>query len=297
MPNRPQSARRLLSTASCTSAVLAARGLTPRVLARAVRDGTILRLRRNVYVPLGTSPQMVRAARQGGRLDCVSLLAELGVFVRGDGRLHIQVSVGKSRIPPAAPDVRRHWRRTTVESRCLATSLIEALAQACRCQSPRDAIATLDSAWHLRLVDEHDLGAVFALLPRRYRRLRPLLDRRSESGPETIMRLMLRGLGCSVEVQVRIAVVGRVDFVVDGWLIVECDSRAHHEGWEAQKRDRRRDITAASLGYTTIRPLAEDILYRREETLATLKTVLQSRGPRSDARNSSSGLPQRRVAP
>ena len=35
------------------------------------------------------------------------------------------------------------------------------------------------------------------------------------------MRLMLRGLGCQIEVQVVIPGVGRVDFVVDGWLIVE----------------------------------------------------------------------------
>jgi hypothetical protein len=42
------------------------------------------------------------------------------------------------------------------------------------------------------------------------------------------MRLLLRALGHRAEVQVRIAGVGRVDLVVDGWLIVECDSRAYH---------------------------------------------------------------------
>lgn len=256
----------------------------------------MLRLRRNVYVPLGTNEKLVRAGCLGGRLDCVSLLEELGVFVRGDGRMHIQVDVGSSRLPRPSRDIRRHWRRTTTEDRLLAAALIEALAQACRCQSPRDAIATLDSAWHLRLVDERGIAAVFALLPRRYRRLRALLDRRSESGPETLLRLMLRGLGCLLEIQVRLTGVGRVDFVVDGWLIVECDSRAHHEGWETQKRDRRRDIAAASLGYTTIRPIAEDILYRPEETLAMLKSVLSAPHPHATAVNSSSISPSRRVS-
>ena len=92
------------------------------------------------------------------------------------------------------------------------------------------------------------------------------------------MRLLLRGLGCTVQIQVSISGVGRVDFVVDGWLIVECDSEAHHAGWEAHKRDRRRDLAAAALGYTTVRPIAEDILYRREHVLAQLKQVLTA-GP------------------
>ena len=92
--------------------------------------------------------------------------------------------------------------------------------------------------------------------------------------------MMLRGLGCRVELQVSIDGVGRVDFVVDGWLIIECDSREFHEGWEAQKRDRRRDIAAAALGYTTIRPIAEDILGAPEHVLAELKRIL-ARGPRA----------------
>lgn len=151
---------------------------------------------------------------------------------------------------------------------------------------PRDAVATLDSAWHLGLITEIDIAEVFALLPRRYRRLRQLHDRRSESGPETLMRLLLRGLGRDVEIQVDIAGVGRVDFVVDGWLIIECDSKAYHEGWDAQRRDRRRDIAAAVRGYTTIRPLAEDILFNYEEILEQVRAILNA-GPTFRPHNSS----------
>ncbi|NYF15806.1 very-short-patch-repair endonuclease [Microbacterium sp. AK009] len=159
----------------------------------------------------------------------------------------------------------------------MSAPLIEALAQAVKCQMPRDAVATLDSAWHLGFISEIDIAEIFALLPRRYRHLRRLLDRRSESGPETLMRLLLRGLGRDVQIQVDIPGVGRVDFVVDGWLIVECDSKAHHAGWDAQRRDRRRDIAAASLGYTTIRPLAEDLLYAYDATATALRTVVLKR--------------------
>ncbi len=207
-------------------------------------------------------------------MDCVSLLVLLGVFVRLATGLHVQLDHGASRLPPRADGTVVHWRPLVGDPQGLCADLIEALAQAVRCQSPDDAVATLDSAWHLGLVDDVGIAEVFRRLPLRYLPLRALLDRRSESGPETLMRLLLRGLGCSVEVQVHLDTVGRVDLLVDGWLIIECDSRAHHEGWDAQRNDRRRDLAAAALGYTTVRPLAEDILFDQETVLDTMRAVI-----------------------
>ncbi|WP_239453251.1 MULTISPECIES: type IV toxin-antitoxin system AbiEi family antitoxin domain-containing protein [Microbacterium] len=276
----------VLSATFVSPTELARRGLSREATRSLVRTGRLLRLRNGRYALPGIHPALLQAGRLGGRLDCVSLLHTLGVFVHTHDRLHVQIDMGASRLPPRSHAVVAHWRATSRERGTLAADLIEALAQACRCQSLRNAIATLDSAWHLGLVDEAGIAAVFELLPRRYRRLRRLLDPRSESGPETIMRLMLRGLGCHIEVQVKIAGVGRVDFVVDGWLIVECDSRAHHEGWASQKHDRRRDLAAAALGYTTIRPIAEDILYRREEVLTALRSTLSRPAPRGAVQNS-----------
>lgn len=259
---------------------LQALGLTRHLVAKAVGAGRLLRLRKGRLIRSDAHPDLIRAGRMGGRLDCLSLLAAIGVFVLAKDRLHVQIEVKSSRLPHRAADVVPHWRRSTGRRTDLAADLVEALAQACRCQPPREAIATLDSAWHQGLVDEGALAAVFARLPRRYQRLRGLLDRRSESGPETLMRLLLRGLGCDVDVQVQVPRVGRVDFIVDGWLIVECDSEAHHAGWAAQKRDRRRDLAAAAQGYTTVRPVAEDILHHREEVLAMMKAILAAHGPR-----------------
>jgi very-short-patch-repair endonuclease len=252
---------------------LAERGLSRHAVSRLVSDGVLLRLRNGRYVPSHIHRDLIDAGRIGGRLDCVSLLSALGVFVRLTHLLHAQFDPATTRLPPRH-GVIAHWRRSSAEPAALAADLIEALVQACRCQCPRDAIATLDSAWHHTLVDEEGLAMVFARLPRRYRNLRALLDRRSESGAETLMRLLLRGLGVDVQVQVHIDGVGRVDLVVDGWLIVECDSRAHHEGWEAQKRDRARDMAAAALGYTTVRPIAEDIMYRMPAMLESMRAIV-----------------------
>jgi very-short-patch-repair endonuclease len=253
---------------------LAEMGLTRHRVAVLVAAGALVRVRKGRYVTPDTHPSLTEAARYGGRLDCVSLLALLGVFVRENRASHLQFTPGTTRLPVRPRSVIAHWRTADVGVDALAVDVVGALVQACRCQSPRDAIATLDSAWHHGLIDEADVAEIFRRLPRRFRPVRGLLDPRSESGAETLMRLLLIGLGCEVELQVVLPGVGRVDLIVDGWLIVECDSRAFHEGWPAQMRDRRRDLAAAALGYTTIRPLAEDILYRREDILATIKAIL-----------------------
>ncbi|WP_231902722.1 endonuclease domain-containing protein [Microbacterium sp. TNHR37B] len=214
-------------------------------------------------------------------------MSHLTVFVLDDRRLHIQLDRDASRVPAPPTRMVRHWRPTTVAEDVTTTSVIEALAQAVRCQSPRAAIATLDSAWHLGLVDERGVADVFARLPSRYRPLRALLDPRAESGIETLVRLMLRQLGYDAELQVPLQDVGFVDLLVDGWLIVECDGAAHHRSWEEHKRDRRRDALAIAQGYTTIRLLAEDVLFRPEWVRDILRGALASRAQHSGTRRTS----------
>lgn len=273
-----EAAHRILPATSVSLTTLTAQGLSRHRISCLVANGELLRLRKGTYARPAVHHDVLAAGRLGGRLDCVSLLSALGIFVRvPPPGLHLQLTPGTTRLPARPVGVTAHWRPTTQDKAALAVRLTEALTQACRCLSPRDAVAALDSAWHHGLVDDDDLAEIFARLPRRYGSLRQLLDRRSESGAESLMRLLLRGLGCHVDVQVDIAGVGRVDIFVDGWLIVECDSKAFHEGWTAQKRDRRRDLAAAALGYTTVRPLAEDIYYRYEEVLETLKAIISQR--------------------
>ena len=111
----------------------------------------------------------------------------------------------------------------------------------------------------------------------KYAVLRALVDGRAESGPETLMRLMLRALGCDVELQVDFDGIGRVDLVVDGWLVIECDSKEFHESWDQQVKDRNRDLALAARGFHTLRLTAGQIMYRDDEVLAAVKGLLATR--------------------
>lgn len=256
---------------------LRARGWTDRSLAAAVAERRILRPRPGAYLPAEAPRDVVDALALGGRLTCVSALAQYGVFVLDASTLHVHLHT--QRTTTLARVIRRHWGRLHRTPHPCATSVesLDALACATRCQTPRAALATIDSALHRGVIRPDELDELFRLLPRRHRVLRKLIDARAESGPETLVRLILRSLGASFDVQVVIIGVGRVDFVVDGWLIVECDSEEFHSGWEAQRRDRRRDQAAAALGYTTFRPIAEDILWHPDLVRAALQGLLQSR--------------------
>lgn len=265
-----------------TRADLIASGMRGRDITESVRRGHLLRARRDRYVQAETDQEVIEAIRIGGRLSCISLLKSLGVFVHRCERTHVFVERGTSRIRPV--DEGRalvHWAAPSGhESPLHVAPLLDAVRQAVRCQQPRAAVATLDSLLHHGLVTRAQLEDVFCSLPSRQRALLALVDGSAESGTETYMRLILRAIGASYETQVLVAGVGRVDFVVEGWLIIECDSREFHSGWEAQVRDRRRDCAAAQQGYVTVRPIAADLLGDDSGVRQMLEGVIHALGPK-----------------
>lgn len=258
--------------------------MSKRGIASAVSAGDLVPARRGRYLPSTAPPDVIRAARVGGRLTCVSALRLLGVFVLEPRGLHVQIAPNASRLgaPGEGASVVRHWAppigRRPPGAGCAAP--LDLLAHAVACQPPRAAVATLDSALHWGLVSSAELSEVFSQLPRKHRVLRGLVDGRSESGPETLMRLLLRGLSRSLDVQVRIDGVGRVDLLVDGWLVIECDSEAHHAGLAAHRVDRSRDLALAALGFTTLRPMAADIMWRPDRVVAAVRGLLLARRAR-----------------
>ena len=268
-----------------TRADLRAQGMSARAITDAVRGGRLVRARRDSYLPSDAPRQLIQATRVGGRLGCLSLLSVLGVFVFDPATLHVHMERGDSRMrSPHARDIPLphrlqnrvvlHWHRLVVPPLRGAVDIVDALIHAIRCQQPKHAIATLDSALHLGFATPDDLDLVFASLPRRFRALRGFLDSRAESGTESLVRLLVRRLGCSIDLQVPFAGVGFVDLLVDGWLVIECDSKAHHSSWEQQLKDYRRDLELARQGYCVLRLTAEDILYREQDVYAAIRGLV-----------------------
>lgn len=258
-------------------------------IVEALRAGVLVHVRRDRYLLPGAEEAFVCAVRVGGRLTCTSYLALLGVFVLEHHELHVHVRPTASRL--RAPRDRRkristthrrgvklHWTHLIEDcGQSAATRVIDALVHAVRCQGPTAAVATLDSALNKKVISAADLVRVLQALPRRFQVLAAFVDSRAESGPETLVRLMARRLGCDIRLQVDFRGVGRVDLVLDDWLVVECDGKPFHEDWSTQLRDHRRDIALAARGYATLRLPASDIMYRSDDVFAALRGLIESR--------------------
>lgn len=87
-----------------------------------------------------------------------------------------------------------------------------------------------------------------------------LVDRRAESGLESIVRLIAVELGFRVRSQVRIPGIGRVDLIVEDWVVVETDGSAFHDT-ALSPRDRRRDARLFATGRSVIRPGYSLVVY------------------------------------
>lgn len=267
---------------------LLAAGANGRALTWDVRDGRLLRIYRDHYALPGTAEHVIRAVRVGGRLACVSALADRGVFVFRHHPGHVHLQRGASRLRSPADryvslagnrdSVELHWQPLLRpdDATAHAVGAIDSVAQAIRCQPPRMAVATLDSALNKRVIGPEDVRLIFASLPQRFRPIQALSDGRAEAGSETIVRLLVRTLGLQFDIQVFIDGVGRVDLLIEGCLVVEADSRAHHSAIDRYVVDRSRDTTLAILGYMSLRLLNEDIMYRPERVVAAILGLLRS---------------------
>jgi len=142
-----------------------------------------------------------------------------------------------------------------------------ALIHAARCLPRAEWIAAADAAVAsgLELVD------VRARQPGRGARslelMLGLVDARSGSLPESLLRVALFDAGLPVESQAHVPGVGRVDFLVDG-VIVEVDGFAYHSGRDQYREDRHRDRAAHAQGYVVLRYTYEDVVGDRARVVA-----------------------------
>jgi len=264
---------------------LGAAGATDRSLAAAIAGGYLMRVRRGYYALPTATPHLIQAVRVGGRLGCISALRHVGVFGFDHRNAHIQLDRQASRVRGplrgAGPlnhtnrsGATLHWATLVQPTTDFWVGVLDALAQAVKCQEPRFAIASIDSALFLGKLQRSELGTLFDLVGDRYQWMRAEVDGRSEAGQESVLAYAFRRAGISFEIQVNIAGVGRVDFVLEGRLVVEADSRQAHDGWEIHVRDRDRDINLARQGLMSLRPAYKRIMYTPQEVVEAALNLL-----------------------
>lgn len=100
-------------------------------------------------------------------------------------------------------------------------------------------------------------------------------DTRAEPVLESALRahLLLAGL-TDVQLQVDLEDIGRVDVLVDGWLVVEADGFEGHCSRESYRNDRRRGVAGVVGGWVTLRFGYEDITRNGDRVAATVLVVL-----------------------
>ncbi|MFT4283551.1 MAG: DUF559 domain-containing protein [Protaetiibacter sp.] len=257
-------------------------GWTYRALDYAVRHGWVQRVRNGWYALNETDEVLASAWRVGGLVTCVSGAAGHGLWVPPDPRLHVVVPRHDARV--RRPDDRRirlaevpddrvvvHWRDAAAHDRFRAAP-VECVVDLAACHQPAWILGTLDRGLARGILNRGDLRELRRLLPAKRGEVLDLIDPRSESYPESVLRWHLVHAGVPFRIQQWIDDM-RVDFLI-GRLVIEVDGREHHDDPAAFERDRGRDARLGIRGHRVLRFSYAQVVYRPDEVLAAIGAAL-----------------------
>lgn len=230
-------------------------------LADAVGTGAVRRVARGVYAVPEARRDVVTAVVHGARLGCLSALSLAGVAVLHPPAVpHLSVDRGRGARPSGV-----RARFPAVVHRELAAggprsvTVASALARALVCRPAVEALVAVDDALRRRLATLDEVRAALPRTATRERLALDLADGRSRSPLETVARLALVGAGLDAVPGVVVAMVGEVDLLVGGRVVVELDGYAYHSGRDEFREDRRRDRELVLQGYVVLRFTADDV--------------------------------------
>lgn len=107
------------------------------------------------------------------------------------------------------------------------------------------------------------------------------LDLRAESIVEVDAQHLFRTNGIAFEPQVFLPGIGRVDFLIAGFLIIEIDGHAFHSKRVDMLRDRDRNNSSTVKGFAVLRYMPEHIWFNQQQVLADVRAALALRAGRS----------------
>jgi very-short-patch-repair endonuclease len=108
------------------------------------------------------------------------------------------------------------------------------------------------------------------------RKVLELVDGTADSAIEVVARLLFRSQGIHTETQVDLPGIGIVDFLLEGFLIVEIDGNSHLQPGQVRK-DRRRNNASTLSGYAVLRYGYQDVVHNPQKVVDEVWQVLRGR--------------------
>ncbi|MGV8884530.1 MAG: endonuclease domain-containing protein [Microbacteriaceae bacterium] len=276
------------------TSTLSLAGFSRFSVAQAISAGHLLRVRVG-WVATRLAPQAgVLAVARGGKLTGSTALASRETWDADDLRLHILLPPkfnGRPRplltpisafTAPRYPlrSVVLHWRNELLIDRQepqWRASTVDALSVVARTAHYEQFIACVDSCLNSKTMSFAALPMLRIALPERLRSLLDHCEARAESGLESICRLRFVELGCRVQIQVTLPGIapsgqaGSVDFILDGWLVIEVDGDEFHD----PATDRIRNAKLVRLGYRWHRFGYHQVMNDWASVEATIRELLR----------------------
>ena len=254
---------------------LTANGFSRTQIERAVAGGAVHRPRPGTYALPDAPAELLFAAEHGVSLTCESAARLLGWWVLPGAPLVHVAADRATRLPGA---VIHRGPRTA--KRLIAPPL-QIIDSAFRCLPPLAALVLAEYAVSRHYVGVRTLELHFSG-PKDWRIRQLVRDIRpgTASPLEVCARFHLQAAGLSVETEVQIAGVGRVDMVVEGRLLVEIDGYEFHSGREHYRRDRSRWNAATAAGWRTLRITTEMVLHDPDGFVRLVRSALLVRSAR-----------------
>jgi very-short-patch-repair endonuclease len=255
---------------------------------RALRDGTLVRVRPGWVGTSDANQLSVLAVLNGARLTGSTALRSYGIWNGFDLRTHLQLRPNTcpvqqrpltpiSRFTPpkfVSPGIVRHWAPHTETPPGLPAwrvTVADAILRFARTESDEQVIAAVESAVKQGRLSRSEVPGLIQRMPRRLRRLSVRLTFLAGSGLETVARLRLEDVGLAVQQQVEIG-PDTVDIVIDGWLVIELDG----DEWHDPVKDRIRTNRLIRAGYRVLRFGHREVFADWGKTFATIVEMLRT---------------------
>jgi very-short-patch-repair endonuclease len=260
-------------------------GVPRRTLRDACLRGDVVDLGGGAFAIPDADPRLAKAVELSGVLSHASAAQWHGFDLWNPvGLLHVTVPIGTTVTAAEVWVHRGRLKPADVHPLMPVTRPLRTLLDCARRMPFCDAVVVIDSALRRRAVHQGTLRAAAEAAggpgSSRLRRAVRHADALSGSGMETVLRLLIDLLDVEVQTQVFIPGVGKVDILINGWLVIEADGFEFHSDREAYRRDRRRDNAVTERGYTRLRFSWEDLVFRRPEVLRQIAAVLAVGPPR-----------------